>query len=82
MMFAFGGFRWIGMIICLLITIGLIVGLVWLAIAAFRRTGESNTQPKTQNIRGQSAREIAAARYARSEISREEYQQILSDIDR
>ena len=80
MMFGYGGFGWIGMIVGLLITVGVIVGLVMLAVAAFNRTGEGNTQPKTQVTGGQTAREIAAARYASGEISREEFQRILSDL--
>jgi putative membrane protein len=40
------------------------------------------TQPGPQAPSSQTARDIAQVRYAKGEISREEYQQILADIDR
>lgn len=80
MMFGHGGLGWIVMVIWLLFTIGAVIGLVWLAVLAIRRTGAGNIQTKTQDMHGQTAREIAATRYASGEISREEYQQVLSDL--
>lgn len=75
----YGGFGWIGMILGLVITIAVIIGLVLLVIWAVRRTNAGSVLPGTP---GQSARDIAQARYAKGEISREEYQQILSDVGR
>ncbi|BAJ64684.1 SHOCT domain-containing protein [Anaerolinea thermophila] len=74
----FGGFGWIGMILNLVITIGLLVGLILLVVWAVRRLSESGVQSTSS----QTARDIAQARYARGEISREEYQQIISDLSR
>lgn len=82
MMGGFGGYGWIGMILNLVITLGVIIGLVLLVVWAVRRTSTNNAQPGSQNLIGQSARDIAQARYAKGEISREEYQQILSDLGR
>ncbi len=82
MMGYYGGMGWIGMILSLVITIAVIVGLVLLVVWAVRRTGGSSVQPGSQNLAGQSARDIAQARYARGEINREEYQQIISDLGR
>jgi putative membrane protein len=79
--YGYGGFGWIGMILGLLITLGLIIGLVLLVVWAVRRMGV-NVQPVSQNLPGQSARDIAQVRYAKGEINREEYQQILSDLGR
>lgn len=79
--YGYGGFGWIGMILGLVITIAVIVGLVILVMWAVRRTS-GNTQSGPQNITGQSTRDIAQARYAKGEISRDEYQQILSDVGR
>ena len=79
----FGGFGLIGLIINLVLTIGVIVGLVLLAIWAIRRL--THNQRGSIISAGQSqgmatAREILQARYARGEITREEYQQMLTDI--
>jgi putative membrane protein len=82
MMMGYGGFGWIGMILNLVITLGVIIGLVLLIVWAVRRTSGNNTQAGTQNLTGQSARDIAQSRYAKGEVSREEYQQILSDLGR
>jgi putative membrane protein len=78
-----GGFGLIGLILNFVILIGIIVGMVLLAVWAIRRF--------TNNPRGSmsfsspshgmaTAREILQARYARGEITREEYQQMLTDI--
>jgi putative membrane protein len=80
--FGYGGMGWIGMVLSFLITIGMIVGLVLLVVWAVRRASGSSIQPGSQNLTGQSARDIAQVRYAKGEISREEYQQILSDLGR
>jgi putative membrane protein len=77
--FGYGGFGWIEMIVGLVVTIGVIVGLVLLVVWAVRRMG-GNVQSGSQNLTGQSAKDIAQARYAKGEINREEYQQILSDL--
>lgn len=80
MMFGHGGFGWFGMVIGWVIVLAAIVGLVWLAITLIRRAEDRDPQPKTQEQAGLNPREIAAMRYAKGEISREEYQQILSDL--
>jgi len=82
MMGGFGGFGLIGMILNLVITIGVIVGLVLLVVWAVRRMSGNSAQPGSLSLTGQSARDIAQARYAKGEISREEYQQILTDLAR
>lgn len=82
MMGGFGGFGLIGMILNLVITVGVLVGLVMLVVWIVRRSGGRSTFGGLQNIGDQSAKEIAQARYAKGEISREEYQQILSDLGR
>jgi putative membrane protein len=80
--FGYGGMGWIGMILGLVITIAVIIGLVLLVVWAVRRMSENSAQPGFQTASGQSAKEIAQARYAKGEISRDEYQQILSDLGR
>ena len=55
-------------------SLGVIIGLVLLVVWAVRRMSGNNAQPGSQNLTGQSARDIAQARYAKGEINREEYQ--------
>ncbi|PKN85748.1 MAG: hypothetical protein CVU46_10020 [Chloroflexi bacterium HGW-Chloroflexi-8] len=78
--FGYGGMGWIGMIIGLVISITLIVGLVILIVWAVRRIGGNTTQIASQMGIGQSAKDIAQSRYARGEISREEYLNIISGL--
>lgn len=74
----FGTFGLIGMILNLVITVAVIVGIVVLVIWLTRRLGqEGNTGPGGTN----SPREIAKLRYARGEITRDQYQEILADIN-
>lgn len=80
MMFGHGVFGWFGMLIGLIFVIAVIVGLVWLAVTLIRRADDRNPQPKIQEQAGLNPREVAAMRYAKGEISREEYQQILSNL--
>jgi len=79
----FGTFGWIGMILNLVITIGLIVGVVLLVVWLVRRISVNNqgalsnsSQPGSQST----PRDILQIRYARGEIGRDEYQQMLADI--
>ena len=65
-----GGFGWIGMIINIVVIVGIVILVVW-AVKHF--TG-------TTNNFNQSPRDILQARYARGEITREQYQQMLSDL--
>ncbi len=75
-----GVYGWIGMIIGLVFTIIVLGGLVWLVVWAVRRSG---TGGYTGNPpAGLSPKEIAQQRYARGEITREQYQQLLEDLSR
>ena len=77
MMIGFGG---IAMILGLVITAAVLIGLVLLVVWAVRRTGSSANVSLNQTSGNQSAKDIAQARYAKGEITREEYQQIISDL--
>jgi putative membrane protein len=76
----FGQYGWIGMLISMVFWILVVGGLVWLVVWAVRRSGAGsyNGVPMT----GQSPKEIAQQRYARGEINREQYQQLLEDLNR
>ena len=80
--YEYGGMGWFGMIFGLIITIAVVIGVVLLIVWAIRKTNGNSTQSGPPVTSSQSAREIAQARYAKGEINREDYQQILSDIDR
>jgi uncharacterized membrane protein len=78
----FGTFGLVGMILNLVITAAFIVGIVWLVIWLVRRTGANGNAVfnAASGVR-QSPREIVGARYTRGEITHEEYQQILADLN-
>lgn len=54
-----------------------LVTVVWLAITLIARTSPTAKPPDA----GDSAREIARQRYARGEIDRDAYLQIMEDLD-
>ena len=79
MMNGFGGFSLLGGLIGLIFNLAIIVGIVILIVWAVKRfTGGSANL--NQPSGGQSPREILQARYARGEITRDQYQQMLSDL--
>jgi putative membrane protein len=73
--FGFGGMGlfggWIGLIFNLAILVGVVILIVW----AVKRFTSGNISPS-----GQTPREILQTRYARGEITRDQYQQMLSDL--
>ena len=62
---------WIGLLFNLAILVGIVVLIVW----AVKRFTKGTSTPNVQN-----PREILQARYARGEITREQYQQMLQDL--
>ena len=76
----FGALGWIGVILNLVFTLAVIIALIALIVWAVRRAGAGHDQSNAARPGGQSAREIAEARYARGEISRDEFQRILNDL--
>ena len=80
-MMGWGNYGWIGMIINLVITVALIVGIVWLIIWLVRRTDSNGLANVGSSVAPKSPREILQARYARGEITREQYLEILEDLN-
>lgn len=80
----YGGFGWVGMILGALIMLALLAGLIVAILLGARQVskgyGHSNVHPAGQGE--PSAREILQARYARGEITREQYLQMLADIEK
>ncbi len=74
-MMGFGSFGLIGLLFNLAIVIGIVVLIIW-AVKRFTSSTTNSNQPSGS----QSPREILQARYARGEITREQYQQMLSDL--
>ena len=69
-----------GMLFGLLLLGGLVIGVVLLVVWAVRQSGSSGTViPKTA-VSSRTARQILDDRYARGEITREEYLTALTDI--
>ncbi len=67
-----GAFGLIGLLFNALIIVG-VVGLIVWAVKHFASPGNHASSTQT-------AREVLQVRYARGEITREQYQQILSDL--
>ncbi|HEX6302645.1 MAG TPA: SHOCT domain-containing protein [Anaerolineales bacterium] len=77
---AFGSLGWIGWILNLVITLGVVIGIIVLVIWAVRRLTGGQRGSFVTSSQGQTAREILQNRYARGEITRDEYQHMLADI--
>ena len=76
-MMGFGGMGLLGGIIGLMIlNLAILIGIVVLIVWAVKRFTAGNSASV-----GQSPREILQARYARGEVTREQYQQMLSDLN-
>ncbi len=80
--YGYHGFGGIGMIIGGLFSLALIVGFVLFVIWAVRKAGGNHNYPSDHNLPVQSAKDIAQMRYAKGEITRDEYQQILTDLNK
>lgn len=83
----FGSFGLAGGLIGLLFNVVILIGLVLLVIWAVRKfsgptnSGWQSNSPQSSAIdRSLSAREILQTRYAKGELTREEYQTMLSDV--
>jgi uncharacterized membrane protein len=83
-----GGLGFFGGLFSPVFSIGLLVVLVLLGIWLWQKaspalSSETTAQPLTGTCSGgsQSAREILQIRYARGELTREEFQTMLQDLD-
>ena len=76
----FGSFGWIGLVLNLAIIVGVITLIVW-GIRRFTAGGSGFTSHQTSGGAHSSPREILNIRYARGEIDRDLYQQMLSDLN-
>lgn len=75
-----GNYGWLGMLINLVVLLIAIGGVIWLVTWVVRRSDRRAQNPA--GIAGVlSAREIVQARYARGEITREQYLEIINDLN-
>ena len=70
-----GLYGWVGLVVNLVFWIGLILLVVWIVRKIF--AGSSSVQV---GVSSSGAREILDMRYARGEITREQYEQMKADI--
>jgi putative membrane protein len=73
-------FMWIWLVFGLLLLVLLVVGVIWLVRSIASGSG-SPAPPSSWSTGSGSAREELDRRYARGEITREEYQQIRADLE-
>jgi len=76
---SFGSFGLMGGLIGLLLNIAILVGFVLLVVWAVQKFSGSGSR-SSQVGQSSSAREILDMRYARGELTRDEYQTMLGDI--
>jgi len=79
-----GNLGWIGWIINLVLTLGILIGLVILIIWVIRKITNSQNGSIFSSSQGErgitTAQDLIKIRYARGEISREEFHQMLEDL--
>ncbi|MFO8035199.1 MAG: SHOCT domain-containing protein [Anaerolineales bacterium] len=78
-----GGWGIFGPIVSLVFTLGLIIGFVLLVIWAVRRlsSGSAGSASQIRELKSaQTPLEILNTRYARGEITRDEYQEMKADL--
>ncbi len=83
-MMGYGVYGWVGLIINLVITVAILIGLAFLVIWIVRRAnsgGQFLTIAQRPGEAASSPKEILQARYARGEITRDQYLQMLADLN-
>ena len=77
------GLGWLGMLLGLLIGVAILVGIILLIVWLARRMNGPHTGPFVGRGPMQfNAKEILQQRYARGEITLEQYREMLSELDR
>ncbi len=74
---------WVGLVLNLVIVAAIIVGVILLIVSVVRRNNQpvvSGQVTPAQPPAAPNPRDIAQTRYARGEITRDEYMQILADL--
>jgi len=74
------GFEFLIAMLCILGFVVLVIAVVILVVWLVRRNNKSTLVAPDQTASNQAALNIAQERYARGEITREQYQQIVADL--
>ncbi len=69
-------------IVVALVILACIIGAIFLMVWAFRRSGGAAITPGANPSSGSTPLQIAQERYARGEVNRDEYMQIVSDLQK
>jgi putative membrane protein len=77
--YGYGGMGLWGGLIGMIFNVAIIVAIIWLIVWAVRRFS-NGPMHWNQAAGGQSPRDILQVRYARGEITRDQYQQMLKDL--
>jgi putative membrane protein len=72
------GFGMVGLLLMLLLWGGLIALAVWLVSLIFPRAGRSSASPSEREL---NARQIIDRRYARGELTRDQYELMRQDLE-
>jgi len=78
--YGYSGVGLVGMILSAIVSVAFVIGLVLLIVWVIRRMSANPSHYVAQTPASQSARDIAQMRYAKGEITRDEYQQIITDL--
>jgi putative membrane protein len=79
----FGAYGTVGLILNIIITIGVIIGIVLLIVWAVRRlsaNGAGYYTGRQTEAELSNPKEIAQLRYARGDITRDQYQELITDL--
>ena len=71
-----GGIGWIGIILSFIFFILIIIGIILLIVWLVKRT----THPGIEDKKGSKALEVLKERYAKGEITKEQYENIKKDL--
>ena len=71
-----GGIGWLGMILCLIFFILIIIGVIFLIVWIVKKATYSGNEAKT----GSSTLEVLKERYAKGEITKEQYEDVKKDL--
>ncbi len=80
MMYGYG-LGYLVMLVGAVVAILLLIGLVWLVVWAVRRSGSGAGGTFGGSASAQTPKEVLQMRYARGEITREQYQQMMQDLN-
>ena len=76
-----GSYGWIGPVLNLVLMIGLIIGVILLIVWLARQAASNRQTVSLQTPTSPDPKETLKLRYARGEVTREQYAQMLDDLN-